>query len=174
MQQVHGDRVVRVDVGDDGKTIPDCDALITNDIKVELAVRTADCLPIAVKDKKNHALAVVHAGWRGLYKEIIAKAINRMIKEFSSNTENLKVFIGPHICKKHYEVKEDVSGKFKKYKVGEFMDLAQVAVSQLTELGVKGKDIKIARRCTFEDKKLFSHRRGDLGKSNITVFARPY
>jgi len=66
-------------------------------------------------------------------------------------------------------VKKDVSSKFAKYKVGKYMDLAGVAVLQLTELGVKAKNIKIDKRCTFEDKNLFSYRGGGGAKRNIFI-----
>ena len=167
MQQVHGANVVRVNAKDDGKTIPNCDALVTNDPKVELVARTADCLPLSVRDKKSRAIGVIHAGWRGLAKEIIAKTIRLMQKEFSSNPEDLEISIGPHICKKHYEVKEDVAGKFAKYRIKKYLDLAGVAALQLTELGVRKENIKIDKKCTFEDKDLFSYRCGDLEKSNL-------
>jgi len=100
-------------------------------------------------------------------KKVIRKTVGLMIKEFSSEPENLQIFIGPHICKKHYEVKEDVSSKFKKYGVKKHLDLAAVAALQLTELGVRKENIKIDKRCTFEDKDLFSYRCGDLEKSNL-------
>ncbi len=170
MQQVHGNNIVRVSAKDGGGTIPDCDALITNDPKVELVVKTADCLPISVRDKETGAIGLIHAGWRGLEKEIIAKTIKLMIKEFFSKPENLTIYIGPHICQKHYEVKEDVAGKFVKYKPlvtrrgKKYLDLAGVAVFQLIRLGAKKENITIDKRCTFEDKNLFSYRRGDRAK----------
>ena len=176
MEQMHGGSAVRVDSNDGDKTIPACDALITNDPKVELVVRTADCLPLSVRDKKARAIGLIHAGWRGLEREIIAKTIRLMQKEFSSKPEDLKIFLGPHICKKHYEVKEDVASKFTKYKAlttrvdKKYLDLAGIAAFQLTKLGVKTKNIKIDKRCTFEDKSLFSYRRGDVGKNNLFLF----
>jgi len=41
------------------------DALVTARAGVPVSVRTADCYPILLADGRNHAVAAVHAGWRG-------------------------------------------------------------------------------------------------------------
>ena len=109
MEQVHSNNVVRVSKTDDRKIIKNCDALISNNPKMVLYVRVADCLPILISDKKSQSFGIIHAGWRGLQKQIISNTICKMVKEFSSDPENLEVTIGPHICQKHYEIKDDVS-----------------------------------------------------------------
>jgi len=174
MQQIHGNNVVRVTAKDDGKNIENCDALISNDPKVTLYVKVADCLPISVTDNKSHSFGLIHAGWRGLDNRIIAKTIKLMVKEFSLDPQNLNVSIGPHICQKHYEVKSDISEKFAKYsgvifqKNGkEYLDLLKVAEIQLIKTGVKKGNIKISKNCTFEDLSLFSYRRDSSTQRNI-------
>lgn len=166
MQQVHGNKVVRVSQKDDGKIIKNCDGLISNDPNVTLCVRVADCLPISLIDKKTRSFGIIHAGWRGLEKEIIEKAVQLMIKEFLLNPKNLKVIIGPHVCQKHYEVKNDVSLKFARYpnaimrKEGkEFLDLGKIAIIQLIDEGIKKENIEVNRRCTYEDSNFASFRR---------------
>lgn len=174
MEQVHGDCVVKVSKVDDGKIVKGCDALISNDPGVVLSVRVADCLPISIIDQKSHSFGLIHAGWRGLQKQIISKTISKMIAEFSSDPKDLVVAIGPHICCKHYEVKKDVSSKFVNFpgsiikKSGkEYLDLAKIAELQLVGVGVKRENILINKGCTYEDKNLFSFRRGDINKRNI-------
>lgn len=176
MQQVHDARVVRVFEKDDGQTIKNCDALITNDHDLTLCVRVADCLPIMVADKKGQSFGIIHAGWRGLNKKIISKTIAKMKKEFGVNPKNLVVWIGPHICVKHYEVKSDVSDKFRKYPDAvkkengkEFLDLGLVAIKQLIGSGVRDKNIQIDEGCTYADKSLFSYRRGNLKNRNLYI-----
>jgi len=175
MQQVHGSGVFLVDHNDDGKIIKGCDALISNDPGVILSVRVADCLPISVVDKKNRSIGLIHAGWRGLDKKIIVKTVRLMAREFSSEPKVLKVTIGPHICQKHYEVKNDVSSKFAKFSGAilqkdnkEFLDLAKIAEFQLTESGIKKENIKTNKTCTFEDPLLLSFRR-DKTSRRFTV-----
>jgi hypothetical protein len=80
---------------------------------------------------------------------------------FDTDPQNLIVGIGPHICQKHYEVKSDVSGYFDNIKSAVvkkgdklYLCLYRVAKAQLIIEGVKTWNIKIDKRCTFEDKNL--------------------
>lgn len=171
MQQIHGDGVSRVDHFDDGREIKSCDSLISNDPNVTLCVRVADCLPISVIGRKSRAIGLIHAGWRGLSKNIIFKTIQSMVNEFSSEPEDLEISIGPHICQKHYEVKNDVSSKFIKFPGAiyqkdskEFLDLAKVAEYQLIESGVKKEHIRIDKTCTFENLLFPSFRRNQTSE----------
>lgn len=175
MEQVHGNRVVVVGKKDDGKTIKNCDALITSDAGVSLSVHVADCLPIFVTDEKGQVFGVIHAGWRGLAKGIIRETLLLMQKELRMKNEELIIFIGPHICKKHYEVKDDVYSKFLTFKGGSlkggrtFLDLGEIAKEQFVSLGVDPKNITIDPTCTFESKDLFSFRRGDKTDRNLYI-----
>ncbi len=173
MQQVHGNKVVIVSNGDDGKAVPGCDGLITNDPKLELAVRTADCLPILVTDKKGLIHGVIHAGWRGLRKRVIGKTLNLINRKFGIGPSNLRIYIGPHICVFHYEVKGDVAGFFDETVIidnKKYLDLALVANNQLINLGVLKKNIEINKTCTFESKDHFSYRRDKTNKRNQYLF----
>jgi copper oxidase (laccase) domain-containing protein len=86
----------------------------------------------------------------------------------------LEITIGPHICQKHYEVKNDVSSKFVKFpgailrKDGkEFLDLAKIAEFQLIESGIKKENIKTDKTCNFEDLSLPSYRRSKTSRRLI-------
>lgn len=190
MEQVHGNRVVIVGKKDDGKIIKNCDALITTDADVELCVRVADCLPIFVTDEKGQIIGLIHAGWRGLSKGIIKSTINKMENQWKMENglhpegRKLKIWIGPHICKKHYEVKNDVSSKFLKYPKAltlkgssfqgsrTFLDLGEIARQQLVELGVKNKNITIDGTCTYESKDLYSFRRDGTKDRNLFLLSQ--
>jgi len=167
MSQVHGNRVVIVSRKDDGKTIPNCDGLITSDQNLTLSVHSADCLPIKISDKINRVHGVIHAGWRGLKKEIIKKAVFAIGKKFNVLPRDLTVEIGPHICVKHYEIKNDVARFFNEVIIRndkKYLDLGLVAKNQLLALGVSAENIFIDKRCTFEDRTLESYRRD---RSNV-------
>lgn len=182
MEQVHGNKVVLVSAKHLGKTIKECDGLVTNSSDVTLRISVADCLPIFLSDNINNSIGLVHAGWRGLDNKIIEKTITLMNKKLKVKKENLNVYIGPHICQKHYEIKADVSAKFSAYPKAvtfkdtvfkgrrTFLDLGQVAKQQLKSLGVSVQNIKIDKECTFENKKLKSYRRGDKLGRNIYLF----
>lgn len=171
MFQVHGSKVAVVSKKQLGTYIDDCDGLVTNDPNIYLKISAADCIPLALFDPQNKCIGLVHAGWRGLYGGIITNAIQTMSENFGTDPADIIAEIGPHICEKHYEIKDDLAEKFSGFPgaVGNadgrmFLDLAKVAGMQLSACGVHTDNIKRDPRCTFEDKSLPSYRRGDLKK----------
>ena len=88
------------------------DASITNRPGLLLAVQTADCVPILLVDPKKHAVAAVHAGWRGTLQRILTKAIGRMNMQFGTLPEDLLAAIGPAIGPCCYEVGAEVASAF--------------------------------------------------------------
>lgn len=171
MRLNHGNNVVAVSKKDSGEIIENCDGLITKDTKIYLKVSAADCLPIAIFDPFTNSIGLVHAGWRGLENGVIENAVSLMKEKYGSRVDKIVVFVGPYICQRHYEVKDDVYKKFLDYpsaiksaKGKTFLDLGAVAKKQLASSGVKSKNIQFDGRCTFEDKTLCSFRRGDVNK----------
>jgi len=88
--------------------LPAVDAAWTNQKATVCVVLTADCLPVFFYHSKQDAIAVVHAGWRGLAGGIIEKTINAM----TSTPEHLQVWLGPAIGANEFEVGEDVKDIF--------------------------------------------------------------
>ncbi len=165
---VHSDQVVVVDTGQAGTVVRGTDALITKRNNLFLSVTVADCLPIFFFDPVKKIVALAHAGWRGVLKEIVRKTVRTMKSEFGSNPADILVGIGPHICADHYEVKAEVSRGFTQY--GESvllqrdgktcLDLAIAAQVQLQAEGIAQESIEISEECTFNlDNKYFSYRR---------------
>lgn len=72
------------------------------------AVLTADCLPLLICSEDGQQIAAVHAGWRGLAAGILTHAI----RQFNTPLENLRLFIGPAICQRCFEVGADVVRAF--------------------------------------------------------------
>ena len=89
------------------------DAIITNVVKLPIAVLTADCAPILLYDKHKNMIAAIHAGWKGAFKGIVSKVINFMIKKGCKKKEIIAA-IGPCIGKNSYNVKEDFFLRFVK------------------------------------------------------------
>lgn len=181
MNQVHGNRVVVVSKKDVGLTIPNCDAMVTDDPNITLVVRTADCLPISLKDKDGRIHGVIHAGWRGLKNNIIKKTFQKIHSEWKLEFDKLKVVIGPHICVKHYKVKGDVAQFFNEIKNEikivegkKYLDLGLTAKNQLLKLGISEENIKIDNRCVFENQEFFSYRRDKTDKRNNFVCKVPH
>lgn len=88
------------------------DALITKEKNIAIGVVTADCLPIFLYDPVNHAIGVIHAGWRGLATKIITTTILKMQNHFKTDPEKLQVYLGPSAGICCYEVKNDFLSHF--------------------------------------------------------------
>lgn len=176
--QIHETEVKRVGKGDcqgtgdfSVKKLKGIDGLMTNEGNVVLATSYADCVPLFFADEKNHAIAASHAGWRGTIGGIGDKTVKAMEREFGTKPEDLKVVIGPSICRDCYEVSEDVAERFMELegktvlpspqnKPGKYqlnLWLANEAI--LLKAGVLKKNIHISGICTCcNSELLFSHR----------------
>ena len=77
-----------------------------------LGIQTADCIPVLVADRKRHAVAAFHAGWRGTVKRIVESGVGRMRLEFGSKPEDLVAAIGPGVGACCYAVGEEVLSSF--------------------------------------------------------------
>ena len=87
------------------------DAIITNVVKLPIAVLTADCAPILLYDKHKNMIAAIHAGWKGAFKGIVPKVINFMIKK-GCKKNHITAVVGPCISQKSYNIGEDFKKKF--------------------------------------------------------------
>ena len=157
--QIHSDIVNKIDEDNIGEK-KDGDALITNIPNIPILIFTADCVPIAIIDKKNKAIGLVHAGWKGTYNSIAKKTIDNMIDNYNTNPKDLVCVIGPSIGPCCYEVSKDLVEKFnmnftnnnkKFYTIEEDeykLDLWQINEYILKECGVKDENIINLKLCT--------------------------
>jgi YfiH family protein len=88
------------------------DASATNHPGLLLGIQTADCVPILLVDPKKHAVAAVHAGWRGTLARIVQKSAGRMRMEFGSKPQDLLAALGPAIGGCCYQVGTEVASAF--------------------------------------------------------------
>jgi hypothetical protein len=114
LRQIHSDIVHQVDLTalDAAKNGCRGDALFTRERGVLLAVQTADCVPVLLVDTKRHAVAAVHAGWRGTLQRIAAKTLGRMQMEFGTKAKDVIAALGPSIGRCCYEVGPEVATEF--------------------------------------------------------------
>lgn len=121
-------------------------------------VLVADCLPIVLAGEE--AVAVVHAGWRGLDGGIVAEGI-RAVQELGGGAEVVAA-IGPGAGGCCYEVGPEVHARFAGYPEahqGRRLDLKQVARTQLEAAGVPAvHDVGLCTMCA-DPTLFFSHRR---------------
>ena len=172
-RQTHSDVVRRVGRGDcrglDHRNYPECDALVTDDPDVALAVFTADCTPILFYDPVTGAVGAAHAGWRGTASGIAARVAEGMAKNFGTDPQDLRCAIGPNIGFCHFETDadvpnamtaafgEEVSPFIRKQGDKYFLDLKQINALVLRRAGVT--HIDISGDCTMcKPNQFWSHR----------------
>ncbi len=103
---VHGNRVGRVTSRDNGRWLPDTDAIITDEHGCALTMNYADCAPIFLYDPVCGAIGLGHAGWQGAVKDVPGEMVRAMQAEFGSDPADLLAAVGPCIGVCCYEVDE--------------------------------------------------------------------
>ncbi len=113
--QVHGRGVAVVGTADSGRgarqwetAVGGTDALVTREAGVGLAILVADCAPVALYDPVGHAVAGVHAGWRGAVAGVAAAAVEALVAG-GSRREDILAVQGPAVPAEAYQVGEDVA-----------------------------------------------------------------
>ena len=152
------------------------DALITNEPGVVVGVKTADCVPVLLADPATHAVAAVHAGWRGSAQNIASAAVHELVTRYGARAQDLHAAIGPGIGVCCYEVSPEVAQQFGPW-IPEYsgavtplrIDLARVNAVQLSLAGVT--NIWRAGECTFcNADRYYSFRREKEQAGRMTSF----
>jgi len=172
-KQVHEDNVFVITSKDMGNGITksqkfeSCDAMITAERGVPIAVFSADCVPVCFLDAKKSVIGLAHSGWKGTVAGISQKVVNKMHSEFGSNPEDILVGIGPSIRECHFEVGAEVADVFRdnfgcdviSIKEKPYVDMQKSITLQLISVGIPEKNIIDSGICTYCNSDLFfSHR----------------
>ena len=171
-RQVHGttvERVTRLDPGEpresDGQAtaLPDIAALVL----------TADCLAIALATPD--AVAMVHAGWRGLADGVVEEGV-RAVRELGDEGP-LTAAIGPAAGGCCYEVGDEVRAALGEPAAGAPapVDLTSIARTRLEAAGATAvHDVGLCTMCA-DPGLFFSHRRdrGRTGRQAGVVWRSP-
>lgn len=192
--QTHTDniRIVTKEDAGCGLTRPisyeNVDGLVTGEKGLVLSTFYADCVPIYLVDPVKEVIGLCHSGWKGTVKEISAKTVWIMQKEFGCDPADIRGAVAPSICQDCYEVSEDVVEAIRKtfsqpdYKVecekelfyekpnGKYqLNLWRACEMTLLKAGLRPEHIEVTDICTCcNPDYLFSHRasmgkRGNLG-----------
>jgi len=167
--QVHSSRVLQAAPATRGEH---ADGLWTDEPGLPILAMSADCLPLALAraDASRPAVAVLHAGWRGLLAGIVASGAQAL------GGGALIAAIGPGIGPCCYEVGEEVATPFRE-RFGDDvvqqgrLDLWTSAERALRAAGVERVDC--FDRCTAcEPEMFFSHRRdaGRTGRQGVIAY----
>lgn len=133
-EQVHGVGVTRVTEELVGRgafswddSILDSDAIHTNLVDVPLLLLVADCVPVLIYDAVHHAVAVVHAGWRGAIAHIVERTMDSMHDAYGTLPSDCYLFIGPSIGADSFEVSEEIAEQFRQ-------DMRALGLSQVDQV----------------------------------------
>lgn len=171
LEQTHSNTVVVIDDRSDPAKLPTGDALITKHPGIVIGVKTADCLPILVFDRKAKVVAAIHAGWRGLAAGIVQKTLGILLRECGCQLQTLEFAFGPCISPARFEVGDEVIEKFRETFGVRFaykkhpsekarLDLSGTARMSCEDIGFYHRNLSEVGLCTFERNDLFySHRR---------------
>ena len=135
------------------------DGIITRLSKVIVGVKTADCVPILIATKDKSLVGAIHAGWRGSIKQILYKAILKILT-LGYTTTDILLAIGPHIRPCCYEVGDEVLNMLKQ-NFPDFknfilrlngrihLNLTKLNLFQALACGVPEENIWVSNDCTF-------------------------
>ena len=189
--QTHGCKVVEIDrellalpSGEQQQRLDGVDAVVTRQRGICIGVSTADCIPIIIYDPLHHAVAAVHAGWRGTVGRIVQKAVAEMAARFGSEAGSMSAVIGPGISKKNFEVGWEVWQQFADagFSMDEISDSAEqndrgrrphidlplCNKLQLIEAGLSGHAVTECGICTYDNAAdFFSARRLGIDSGRI-------
>lgn len=175
-KQTHTSVVQVVNHDSVSKDFDEVDGLITSEGNKVLSLYFADCTALFLYDPVKNVIGNIHSGWRGTVSKIGRIAVEKMIKEFDCNPENIICCIGPTIRQCHFQVEEDVKNIFMEafddesiIKKGEVVDGKQkyyidsvlANIKMLKNCGLKEENIIDSEICTVCNCKLLHSYRTD-------------
>ena len=181
LHQIHSDNVFVFNNNAKEFIEREGDAIVTNKENVIIGAFTADCVPVVLVDEVEGVIAAIHSGWKGTFNSITKKSIEKMIQEYGTRIENIKVYIGPHIRQCCYEVSEELKERFlDKTKIdenelfnGRNLSMDRCILEDLRSLKIEEDNIYTINLCTYceEEIKLFSYRKSVGTYGRLFTFA---
>ena len=164
------------------------DAHFTDDPRLGLIVKTADCVPVLLASDRGH-VAAVHAGWRGVVTDIVPNTIRQLNRVTEKSP--LRAWIGPHIQWQSFEVRDDVGTNLRlayhrALPQGNFSELCRkhpedpnkifVSLTEVVRTQLRAQNVKIVDEIIDDTKTspgLASYRRdGQNAGRNLSFIAR--
>lgn len=157
-----------------GTVYEHCDGIWSDERGRAMLLLTADCLPIAIArvdgGRQRPALAILHAGWRGLLAGIAAAGVRAL------GAGPLRASIGPSIGPCCYEVGEEVAAPFREAFGDDVVRESRLDLWTSTERALRAAGVDAVDRldlCTACDPdRFFSHRRdrGRTGRQGVIAY----
>lgn len=191
--QVHGPRLFRADAitlpeeasrGPATLRLAGYDGFLTRAPGVLLTVGVADCVPAFLWAPTLRAVALLHAGWRGVAADIVGRAIAALSELYGADPAGLWAWWGPAIGPCCYPVGEEVVEAIRATAAGSRVDawvhrvegavrvdLRAAMNHQARAAGVPAGAIVASSRCTSCDHAFHSYRRAAGGGGRMLALA---
>ncbi len=161
VDQIHGSDIV---VANGPGHMGEADGIVTSVPLLPVAIATADCVPVVLIGQR--AVAVIHAGWRGVAAGIVGEAFRLMDDEGSPVDAAV---IGPHIGSCCYEVGPDVIEAVGGFAASTTKGGLSVDLSGAVRAQLPGVDVTDLGACTMHEGRFHSYRENATSLRQVTV-----
>jgi polyphenol oxidase len=171
-RQVHEAAVHVHDVVPPGLLVaPDADGHCTAVPGLMLAVSVADCVPVSLIAPARRAIALLHAGWRGVAAGILERGVATLAERFGAHAAGLRVHLGPAICGSCYQVGSEVPRALGLPNDSGHVDLRAALANRAVAVGVPASSITVSAHCTRHGGSPFHSHRAGCAERQIAVLA---
>ncbi|MCL2789651.1 MAG: peptidoglycan editing factor PgeF [Desulfobulbus sp.] len=171
-QQVHGDRILRVDRKHLQAEPQGYDALISSMPDTGVLIQQADCQAILLLAPATKVVAAVHCGWRGSVLDLIGKTIHCLRIEYGVAPGSLLAVISPSLgpcCAEFVHYQKELPAWMHAFQIRPYhFDFWAISRKQLLDAGVLPDRIDTAGLCTRCSPQFFSYRRARATADGIT------
>ena len=149
----------------------DADGLVTKRADLLLAVTVADCVPVFLFDPARGAVALLHAGWRGVSAGILERGLDVLSERFGSRPCDVRLHLGPAICGDCYEVGEEVRLAVGRRGPRGAVDLREILAERACRAGISERLISCSPWCTrCNPDRFHSHRAKGAEAGRMAAF----
>jgi hypothetical protein len=161
---------------------PRADVLVTRDRSRALLMTVADCPAVIVAARREPAVALVHAGWRGTVAGIIERTLHELRVRAGLDPATLEAWVAPAIGACCYEVGPELVERLERrdraFLVSRrlarpHLDLVGLVLDRLQRAGLPGSRLTASTTCTCcQHERYFSYRadRGRTGRNGVVAW----
>jgi purine-nucleoside/S-methyl-5'-thioadenosine phosphorylase / adenosine deaminase len=178
--QVHGTAVHWQEQRTNGWLLLDgVDGHATGAEGVLLTVTVADCIPVYLAVPQKGAVALLHAGWRGVAAAVLERGVEVLKRHAFARGDDIVMHCGVGICGECYEVGPEVAARFGGGAEGRaglgqrHIDLRAILEQQARHLGIS--QVSVSSWCSAHHRERFFSHRASGGRDGrmVAYLGRP-
>ena len=134
-----------------------------------LTVMIADCIPVYLAVPRTGAVALLHAGWRGVAGAVLERGVAVLTQHAGARSAEIVMHCGVGICGQCYEVGAEVAARFDAATGAGpyYVDLRAVLARQARHLGIA--QVTVSPWCSAHDNQRFFSHRASAGRDGRVV-----